>query len=181
MNVANNGILRAHLPGSANQAEYGITVTNHPLNLTKEQLSEITVYVPVVHYVSSIFFAHRLVLKLISVCFSSVTHSRTCLCMSRLIFMSMFVAIFKLRIAWNSETIDIDIPQRYKLSGFHTLLAMLCIFVFLHAWFLFTSPSLSLSVHMSVVNECGAVAAFPGMSALFSNFCVFLWGFFLVL
>ncbi|XP_031439935.1 retinal-specific phospholipid-transporting ATPase ABCA4-like isoform X2 [Clupea harengus] len=43
MNVANNGILRAHLPGSANQAEYGITVTNHPLNLTKEQLSEITV------------------------------------------------------------------------------------------------------------------------------------------
>ncbi|XP_062377373.1 retinal-specific phospholipid-transporting ATPase ABCA4a [Sardina pilchardus] len=43
MNVANNAILRAHLPNSANLAEYGITVTNHPLNLTKEQLSEVTV------------------------------------------------------------------------------------------------------------------------------------------
>lgn len=43
MNVANNAILRAHLPKSANLAEYGITVINHPLNLTKDQLSEITV------------------------------------------------------------------------------------------------------------------------------------------
>lgn len=43
MNVANNAILRAHLPKGANLAEYGITVINHPLNLTKEQLSEITV------------------------------------------------------------------------------------------------------------------------------------------
>uniref|UniRef100_A0A669CMV4 P-type phospholipid transporter n=1 Tax=Oreochromis niloticus TaxID=8128 RepID=A0A669CMV4_ORENI len=43
MNVANNAILRANLPREANLAEYGITVINHPLNLTKEQLSEITV------------------------------------------------------------------------------------------------------------------------------------------
>lgn len=43
MNVANNAILRANLPKGANLAEYGITVINHPLNLTKEQLSEITV------------------------------------------------------------------------------------------------------------------------------------------
>lgn len=43
MNVANNAILRAYLPKSANLAEYGITVINHPLNLTKDQLSEITV------------------------------------------------------------------------------------------------------------------------------------------
>ncbi|XP_029698855.1 retinal-specific ATP-binding cassette transporter-like [Takifugu rubripes] len=43
MNVANNAILRAHLPKGANLAEYGITVINHPLNLTKKQLSEITV------------------------------------------------------------------------------------------------------------------------------------------
>ncbi|XP_047424587.1 retinal-specific phospholipid-transporting ATPase ABCA4a isoform X2 [Mugil cephalus] len=43
MNVANNAILRAHLPKGANLDEYGITAINHPLNLTKEQLSEITV------------------------------------------------------------------------------------------------------------------------------------------
>ncbi|KAM8882220.1 retinal-specific phospholipid-transporting ATPase ABCA4a isoform 2-T2 [Synchiropus picturatus] len=43
MNVANNAILRANLPKGANLNEYGITAINHPLNLTKEQLSEITV------------------------------------------------------------------------------------------------------------------------------------------
>uniref|UniRef100_A0A8C6P4U4 P-type phospholipid transporter n=1 Tax=Nothobranchius furzeri TaxID=105023 RepID=A0A8C6P4U4_NOTFU len=43
MNVANNAILRAHLPRGAHLDEYGITTINHPLNLTKEQLSEITV------------------------------------------------------------------------------------------------------------------------------------------
>ncbi|XP_068603937.1 retinal-specific phospholipid-transporting ATPase ABCA4-like [Brachionichthys hirsutus] len=43
MNVANNAILRANLPKRVNLDEYGITAINHPLNLTKEQLSEITV------------------------------------------------------------------------------------------------------------------------------------------
>uniref|UniRef100_A0A3B5LJV4 Uncharacterized protein n=1 Tax=Xiphophorus couchianus TaxID=32473 RepID=A0A3B5LJV4_9TELE len=43
MNVANNAILRANLPKGADLNEYGITVVNHPLNLTKDQLSEITV------------------------------------------------------------------------------------------------------------------------------------------
>ncbi|XP_056594353.1 retinal-specific phospholipid-transporting ATPase ABCA4a [Triplophysa dalaica] len=43
MNVANNAILRANLPPGANLNEYGITAINHPLNLTKEQLSEVTV------------------------------------------------------------------------------------------------------------------------------------------
>lgn len=43
MNVANNAILRANLPKGANLHEFGITAINHPLNLTKEQLSEITV------------------------------------------------------------------------------------------------------------------------------------------
>lgn len=43
MNVANNAILRVNLPKDSNLAEYGITAINHPLNLTKEQLSEITV------------------------------------------------------------------------------------------------------------------------------------------
>uniref|UniRef100_A0A663MHJ3 P-type phospholipid transporter n=1 Tax=Athene cunicularia TaxID=194338 RepID=A0A663MHJ3_ATHCN len=43
LNVANNAILRANLrPGQAPE-EYGITAINHPLNLTKEQLSEVTV------------------------------------------------------------------------------------------------------------------------------------------
>ncbi|XP_048030796.1 retinal-specific phospholipid-transporting ATPase ABCA4a isoform X1 [Megalobrama amblycephala] len=43
MNVANNAILRANLPPGVNLNEYGITAINHPLNLTKEQLSEVTV------------------------------------------------------------------------------------------------------------------------------------------
>uniref|UniRef100_A0A672SI31 P-type phospholipid transporter n=1 Tax=Sinocyclocheilus grahami TaxID=75366 RepID=A0A672SI31_SINGR len=43
MNIANNAILRAFLPPHANPSEYGITAINHPLNLTKEQLSEVTV------------------------------------------------------------------------------------------------------------------------------------------
>ncbi|XP_034558386.1 retinal-specific phospholipid-transporting ATPase ABCA4-like [Notolabrus celidotus] len=43
MNVANNAILRAFLPRSAKPVEFGITAINHPLNLTKEQLSEVTV------------------------------------------------------------------------------------------------------------------------------------------
>uniref|UniRef100_A0A8B9C8D0 ATP binding cassette subfamily A member 4 n=1 Tax=Anser brachyrhynchus TaxID=132585 RepID=A0A8B9C8D0_9AVES len=43
LNVANNAILRANLRTGQAPEEYGITVVNHPLNLTKEQLSEITV------------------------------------------------------------------------------------------------------------------------------------------
>ncbi|KAL3055488.1 hypothetical protein OYC64_018206 [Pagothenia borchgrevinki] len=43
MNVANNAILRAFLPPSSRPVEFGITAINHPLNLTKEQLSEVTV------------------------------------------------------------------------------------------------------------------------------------------
>ncbi|XP_064353466.1 phospholipid-transporting ATPase ABCA7 isoform X1 [Dromaius novaehollandiae] len=40
LNVASNGLLRARLPAGADPTRYGITATNHPLNLTKEQLSE---------------------------------------------------------------------------------------------------------------------------------------------
>ncbi|XP_023820616.1 retinal-specific ATP-binding cassette transporter isoform X2 [Oryzias latipes] len=43
MNVANNAILRAFLPPAHRSEEFGITAINHPLNLTKEQLSEVTV------------------------------------------------------------------------------------------------------------------------------------------
>uniref|UniRef100_A0A665X0R3 P-type phospholipid transporter n=1 Tax=Echeneis naucrates TaxID=173247 RepID=A0A665X0R3_ECHNA len=43
MNVANNAMLRAFLPSTAKPVEFGITAINHPLNLTKEQLSEVTV------------------------------------------------------------------------------------------------------------------------------------------
>ncbi|XP_074859387.1 retinal-specific phospholipid-transporting ATPase ABCA4 [Carettochelys insculpta] len=43
LNVANNAILRANLPKGQAPEEYGITAINHPLNLTKEQLSEVTV------------------------------------------------------------------------------------------------------------------------------------------
>ncbi|XP_067415194.1 phospholipid-transporting ATPase ABCA7 [Emydura macquarii macquarii] len=40
LNVANNGLLRASLPAGTEPWRYGITAINHPLNLTKEQLSE---------------------------------------------------------------------------------------------------------------------------------------------
>ncbi|XP_069795195.1 retinal-specific phospholipid-transporting ATPase ABCA4 isoform X1 [Narcine bancroftii] len=43
MNVANNAILRTNLPNEHQSEDFGITVINHPLNLTKEQLSEVTV------------------------------------------------------------------------------------------------------------------------------------------
>nr|XP_055026150.1 phospholipid-transporting ATPase ABCA1 isoform X1 [Misgurnus anguillicaudatus] len=39
LNVASNGILRGNLPAGFKPEEYGITTFNHPLNLTKEQLS----------------------------------------------------------------------------------------------------------------------------------------------
>ncbi|XP_055796674.1 phospholipid-transporting ATPase ABCA1 isoform X1 [Salvelinus fontinalis] len=41
VNVMNNGLLRASLPPGPERMKYGITVYNHPLNLTKEQLTEI--------------------------------------------------------------------------------------------------------------------------------------------
>ncbi|KAG8511044.1 Retinal-specific phospholipid-transporting ATPase ABCA4, partial [Galemys pyrenaicus] len=43
LNVAHNAILRASLHQDRNPEEHGITVISQPLNLTKEQLSEITV------------------------------------------------------------------------------------------------------------------------------------------
>uniref|UniRef100_A0A8C5Q469 P-type phospholipid transporter n=1 Tax=Leptobrachium leishanense TaxID=445787 RepID=A0A8C5Q469_9ANUR len=43
INVANNAILRANLGEDRDPEEYGITTLNHPLNLTKDQLSEVTV------------------------------------------------------------------------------------------------------------------------------------------
>lgn len=43
LNVAHNAILRATLHQDRNPEEYGITAISQPLNLTQEQLSEITV------------------------------------------------------------------------------------------------------------------------------------------
>nr|XP_046235853.1 phospholipid-transporting ATPase ABCA1-like isoform X1 [Scatophagus argus] len=39
LSVANNAILRGNLPAGQDPRRYGISVSNHPLNLTKEQLS----------------------------------------------------------------------------------------------------------------------------------------------
>ncbi|XP_048851974.1 phospholipid-transporting ATPase ABCA1-like [Brienomyrus brachyistius] len=41
INVMNNGILRANLPKGEDPRKLGITAFNHPLNLTKEQLSQV--------------------------------------------------------------------------------------------------------------------------------------------
>uniref|UniRef100_A0A668ANU0 P-type phospholipid transporter n=1 Tax=Myripristis murdjan TaxID=586833 RepID=A0A668ANU0_9TELE len=43
INVMNNAILRANLPEGKDPSKYGISVFNHPLNLTKEQLSQVAV------------------------------------------------------------------------------------------------------------------------------------------
>lgn len=40
VNVMNNGLLRASLPPGPARRKHGITAYNHPLNLTKEQLSK---------------------------------------------------------------------------------------------------------------------------------------------
>uniref|UniRef100_I3JKY4 P-type phospholipid transporter n=1 Tax=Oreochromis niloticus TaxID=8128 RepID=I3JKY4_ORENI len=40
--VANNGILRGNLPAGQDPRQYGISVTNHPLNLSKEQATTST-------------------------------------------------------------------------------------------------------------------------------------------
>uniref|UniRef100_A0A8C2X320 P-type phospholipid transporter n=1 Tax=Cyclopterus lumpus TaxID=8103 RepID=A0A8C2X320_CYCLU len=39
LSVSNNAILRGNLPTGQDPSQYGISVSNHPLNLTKEQLS----------------------------------------------------------------------------------------------------------------------------------------------
>ncbi|RXN29147.1 ATP-binding cassette sub-family A member 1-like protein [Labeo rohita] len=41
LNVMNNGILRANLPPGKDPRQFGMTAFNHPLNLTKEQLSQV--------------------------------------------------------------------------------------------------------------------------------------------
>ncbi|XP_062985205.1 phospholipid-transporting ATPase ABCA1 [Elgaria multicarinata webbii] len=41
LNVMNNAILRANLQNGEDPSTYGITAYNHPLNLTKQQLSEV--------------------------------------------------------------------------------------------------------------------------------------------
>ncbi|XP_052011038.1 phospholipid-transporting ATPase ABCA1-like [Xyrauchen texanus] len=41
LNVMNNGILRANLPPGKDPHTFGMTAFNHPLNLTKEQLSQV--------------------------------------------------------------------------------------------------------------------------------------------
>ncbi|XP_024866852.1 phospholipid-transporting ATPase ABCA1b isoform X2 [Kryptolebias marmoratus] len=41
INVMSNGILRANLPPGEEASRYGINAFNHPLNLTKEQLSQV--------------------------------------------------------------------------------------------------------------------------------------------
>lgn len=41
INIINNGVLRASLPPGTDPSLYGITAVNHPLNLTREQLSEV--------------------------------------------------------------------------------------------------------------------------------------------
>ncbi|XP_060886982.1 phospholipid-transporting ATPase ABCA1-like [Labrus mixtus] len=43
LSVANNAILRGNLPAGKDPRQYGISVSNHPLNLTKAQLSYVAI------------------------------------------------------------------------------------------------------------------------------------------
>lgn len=45
LSVANNAILRGNLPAGTDPRSYGISVSNHPLNLTKAQLSYAAMWV----------------------------------------------------------------------------------------------------------------------------------------
>nr|XP_057928387.1 phospholipid-transporting ATPase ABCA1 isoform X2 [Doryrhamphus excisus] len=63
VNVMSNGLLRAGLPRGPQRQRHGITVYNHPLNLTKEQLSQVAMKTTAVDLVISIcvIFAMSLV------------------------------------------------------------------------------------------------------------------------
>uniref|UniRef100_A0A3B4Z3Q7 P-type phospholipid transporter n=1 Tax=Stegastes partitus TaxID=144197 RepID=A0A3B4Z3Q7_9TELE len=54
LGVANNGILRGNLPAGLDPRQYGISVSNHPLNLTKEQLSNAAMATTMTNVVVSI-------------------------------------------------------------------------------------------------------------------------------
>lgn len=41
LNVMNNGIMQASLQAGKDPKKFGISAYNHPLNLTKEQLSQV--------------------------------------------------------------------------------------------------------------------------------------------
>lgn len=45
VNIMNNALLRASLPPGPDRGKHGITAYNHPLNLTKEQLTELALCV----------------------------------------------------------------------------------------------------------------------------------------
>lgn len=47
LNAMHNVILRDNLPDGLNKHEFGITVTSHPMNLTRSQSSKESLYVEV--------------------------------------------------------------------------------------------------------------------------------------
>ncbi|CAL8309859.1 unnamed protein product [Lota lota] len=60
VNVMNNGLLRASLPPGGERRRAGITAYNHPLNLTKEQLSEMAMMTTSVDVLVSICVMYAL-------------------------------------------------------------------------------------------------------------------------
>ncbi|XP_078506456.1 retinal-specific phospholipid-transporting ATPase ABCA4 [Lissotriton helveticus] len=81
INVASNAILRVNLEDGQSTEEFGITTMNHPLNLTKDQLSEVTVLTTSVDVVVAIcvifamsFIPASFVLYLIQERVSSAKH-----------------------------------------------------------------------------------------------------------
>lgn len=60
LSVANNAILRGNLPAGEDPRKYGISASNHPLNLTKEQLSYAAMWVIRKVIKPTIISAHRI-------------------------------------------------------------------------------------------------------------------------
>lgn len=61
VNIMNNGLLRASLPPGPDRRKHGITAYNHPLNLTKEQLTELALYVHFVMHYSCLINSFQLI------------------------------------------------------------------------------------------------------------------------
>lgn len=49
VNIMNNGLLRASLPPGPERRTHGISAYNHPINLTKDQLTEVALSVSSFH------------------------------------------------------------------------------------------------------------------------------------
>ncbi|OBS71901.1 hypothetical protein A6R68_13520, partial [Neotoma lepida] len=170
LNVINNAILRANLQKGENPSQYGITAFNHPLNLTKQQLSEVALMTTSVDVLVSIcvifamsFVPASFVVFLIQERVSKAKHLQ-------------FISGVKPVIYWLSNFVW-DMQKSYVSS---TNLPVLALLLLLYGWsitplmypasFVFKIPSTAYVVLTSVnlfIGINGSVATF--VLELFTN------------